>query len=300
MNRCSPLYEAIREDGIDNFCCSAIETDVENADERELYWIDFFNSRVPNGYNVDADFKHNAAFKTHDQVQRIKSMIKSGKRFKVIADQCGVSEKTVSAINRGVNYYDPSEQYPLRIKDNWSRDKLKQLHYSLKYELDKTTHAIAKEYDIPLRLVNAVNKGERDQLPGNTYPLRAIECGPNLTDDQVKQAQDLLLHSDLTIEQIAREVDTNANAIQRVNTGDTHRNNKLSYPLRQSVTRNARTCLSPEEIRQIETYLREEDKSMRDIGALYSISETTIMNINSGRIKKYYNDDVTYPIRKHR
>lgn len=49
----TPLSDAICEYGPDSFKIETLETIPEHsADEREAYWIDMFNSVVPNGYNV--------------------------------------------------------------------------------------------------------------------------------------------------------------------------------------------------------------------------------------------------------
>lgn len=47
------LYNAIRKYGVENFFISMIEeTDIKNLNDREKYWIKYYNSIVPNGYNV--------------------------------------------------------------------------------------------------------------------------------------------------------------------------------------------------------------------------------------------------------
>lgn len=49
------LYNAIRKYGIENFYISQLEeVDLNNLNEREIYWIKFYNSQTPNGYNVRA------------------------------------------------------------------------------------------------------------------------------------------------------------------------------------------------------------------------------------------------------
>ena len=49
------LYNAIRKYGVENFYISQLEeVDLDNLNEREIYWIKFYNSQAPNGYNVRA------------------------------------------------------------------------------------------------------------------------------------------------------------------------------------------------------------------------------------------------------
>lgn len=49
------FYEAIQEFGWDNFDHTILETGLNSvqADIREKYWISYFNSQEPNGYNID-------------------------------------------------------------------------------------------------------------------------------------------------------------------------------------------------------------------------------------------------------
>ena len=44
--------------GPENFHYELLESQVENYDEREIYWIDYYHSRVPNGYNVETGGKN--------------------------------------------------------------------------------------------------------------------------------------------------------------------------------------------------------------------------------------------------
>lgn len=47
------LYNAMRKYGINNFYISKVEeVNLDQINERQIYWIKFYNSQVPNGYNV--------------------------------------------------------------------------------------------------------------------------------------------------------------------------------------------------------------------------------------------------------
>jgi group I intron endonuclease len=51
-----PLYAAINEYGIDRFSIAPIEELpylAEDTSRREQYWIDYYDSAYPNGYNAD-------------------------------------------------------------------------------------------------------------------------------------------------------------------------------------------------------------------------------------------------------
>lgn len=60
-----PLYRAFSKYGIDNFSIEEIEQcDSDKIDEREIYWIDYFNS-YRKGYNCTAGGE--GGIKTHDE-----------------------------------------------------------------------------------------------------------------------------------------------------------------------------------------------------------------------------------------
>lgn len=49
------LYNAMRKYGVENFYISELEkVDIKKLNEREIYWIKFYNSQSPNGYNIRA------------------------------------------------------------------------------------------------------------------------------------------------------------------------------------------------------------------------------------------------------
>ena len=46
------IHKAIRKYGEEHFELVILEKQVENFDEREKFWIQFYNSLQPNGYNI--------------------------------------------------------------------------------------------------------------------------------------------------------------------------------------------------------------------------------------------------------
>ena len=46
------ITKAMNKYGFDNFWMEILESGVENYDEREKYWIQYYNSLAPNGYNL--------------------------------------------------------------------------------------------------------------------------------------------------------------------------------------------------------------------------------------------------------
>jgi group I intron endonuclease len=59
---CSCIGQAIKKYGINNFSFEIIEECPTNRlAEREKYWINYFNTLVPNGYNVLDETESNAS-----------------------------------------------------------------------------------------------------------------------------------------------------------------------------------------------------------------------------------------------
>ena len=59
-NRCPALRDAIKKYGQDNFTIEVIDTatTIDELNEKEIYWISFYNSLVPNGYNLQTGGKN--------------------------------------------------------------------------------------------------------------------------------------------------------------------------------------------------------------------------------------------------
>ena len=67
----SPLHKAFRKYGIENFKFTVIEEVSESLlDERERFWIDYYNTLVPNGYNIETGGKRNKAVKIENNQRK--------------------------------------------------------------------------------------------------------------------------------------------------------------------------------------------------------------------------------------
>ena len=93
-------------------------------DDKEKYWINYYNSSIDkNGYNIAIGGQESIALKrehhsqaklTEKKVQKIKEeILKRKKTFKEIAVEFDVSPATITNINRGKNWAQENEHYPL-------------------------------------------------------------------------------------------------------------------------------------------------------------------------------------------
>lgn len=109
-----PLYKDIRKYDLENFDFKVIEEcDVDLLDERERYWIKYYNSFF-NGYNQT--FGGEGGCKLDKSVLiKILDLLKNTDLIqKEIALQCNVSEEMVQGINTGRYWNDGSDEYPIR------------------------------------------------------------------------------------------------------------------------------------------------------------------------------------------
>lgn len=81
----SYLYKAMNCHGVDNFDFEVIE-EVENSllNEREIYWISFYNSLVPNGYNLTAGGEGTKGYSRQQTLEEKEKRKESNKQFYLV------------------------------------------------------------------------------------------------------------------------------------------------------------------------------------------------------------------------
>lgn len=300
------IDQAIAKYGQENFSIIIIER-TENFDEAEKRYIEEFNCRVPNGYNVTEGGQssgvginnEHANFKTQEQLNAVVDLIRnSSLNFETIAKMVGCSSAVISAINLGKSYFQEELEYPLR-ESRYDEEKFKQLVYSLKYELDKTMGDIAKEYDIDISNLNNINQGRIRWRSWLQYPLRQGKIY-NPGCRYILEIIDLLKNSNKTQTEIAKQFNISKNTVSQINLGKSYAQEGVDYPIRKDyhACGTRKHTLTPNEVREIEQLLQTTDISCTKIAEKYEISASIIRNINNGNVKKYYNPKLTYPLRK--
>ena len=111
------LYKAFYEFGIENFDFSIIEIcNKEKLNEREIYWIKYFNS-FKNGYNMTLGGQELPTVNkiSEEQVLQIIELLKNSQYTQTeIGEKFGLKMRTISDINRGLYYYHKGINYPIR------------------------------------------------------------------------------------------------------------------------------------------------------------------------------------------
>lgn len=101
-HRKQPLYMAFAKYGIENFEVEELEqVDVEKLDEREKYWIAYYNS-FKDGYNATIGGNGNIYLWTDSQYDEIRTLYLSGFSLKKVGELFGVSAYTITGILRSL------------------------------------------------------------------------------------------------------------------------------------------------------------------------------------------------------
>lgn len=119
INSDLPLYRAMRKYGKDNFIFEVIEEcSQKELDEKEIYWIKFYDSLNPDkGYNLSSGGSNGSHFGklNYETLKQVKDLLKNSDiMLGDIAKQFKVSLIAIKDINQGHSYYDENEKYPLR------------------------------------------------------------------------------------------------------------------------------------------------------------------------------------------
>lgn len=298
----SALYDAMNEIGFDNFYIEVLEHDVENYDEREIYWINKLNTISPYGYNLSTGgtrypnlsgvMHHNASVKSEEELNRIFDMLETGEfSIKEISDAVNVPYSVIEDINTGSTYRREGYDYPI-VRGVLSKSDLDRLTFDLKYS-NLSYDEIAEKYNIKkgqVKLINYGNSWHRDYIE---YPIRRMFFNCSRDKESVEQIARDLISTDIPICDIAQKYKCSVSTVRRINDGETNRIDTLKYPLRRIKKR-----MSKEEIDMVCDLLANTEHSISGISKITGVPKTTVRYINSGVAKKYKNDKYIYPIRK--
>lgn len=242
---------AIQKYGADNFWYEILESQVENYNERERYWIKYYNSLKPNGYNIQEGrdeppvlygIEHPLSkFSNEEEVTEIKRLLKETTlSLSEIAKRFNTSRRTIMRINQGLHYEKIGEVYPLR----------------------------------------------KEPLPNG-----------KLTDSQVQEIIEILKFSYRQYEDIGKQYGISISDVKQINSGDVHRQENESYPIRKYKNSGKPNC-TYEQVTEIIELLKSTNLSCRQLAKKYKIELQTVYFINNGTAKRYRRDGENYPLRK--
>lgn len=176
------LYYAIKKYGIENFSFEVIEDKTSKYNEREKYWIQYYDS-FENGYNMTEGGEEpplnigiNNPFATHteEEIEKIKQLLRDTKiQYKDIATMFNYDSSTIERINYGKLWRNDSEAYPIRKESSREYQKERALNIinDLLYT-SLTQKKIAEKYGCARTTVTAINRGVNYKQDDLDYPLR--------------------------------------------------------------------------------------------------------------------------------
>ena len=230
------IDNAIKKYGKENFTLEVIER-VENYNEREKYWIKFYDCKIPNGYNIKDGGEGVPSLESANSIIRNPLILKNIFQdiqngilsLQEIANKYQLSKTVVSSINRGKTYHDDNYNYPLRkrFSDNYNKEKDREIFDEL-LNTKNSYREIAEKYSVTTFYVGEINKGNCFKQENINYPLRKKEQNPIY--EIIKEK---LQTSTLSLRALAKELNVSYSMVQSINSGRYHRDDWRDYPIRK-------------------------------------------------------------------
>ncbi|MGM9858078.1 MAG: GIY-YIG nuclease family protein [Bacilli bacterium] len=182
----SPLHDAIHKYGKEKFYYEILEHQISNYNEKEQYWIKYYNSLVPYGYNLlkggnDPPYHRgeecpNAVITQEIAKNIINDLLNSSLKIKQIAYKYNIEYSLVRHINYGESWKDSNLNYPLRKKDErYSIEEnsavLNQIYWLLEYS-SCSTEQIGAYFKVGRKTVDKINNGKTHFCQEREYPIR--------------------------------------------------------------------------------------------------------------------------------
>lgn len=260
QNHCNPssskyndlVSRAIQKYGKSHFWYEILESQIENYDEREKYWISYYNCIRPNGYNISEGgnypplqkgTQHPESRLTDKQLNElIYDLQNTQLSYSQLSDKYDLNKTSIYEINNGKTYFNSEISYPIRTNKNLM-GVLPDTQVLEIIELLKTTYLsyeeIGRQYGVEARTISRINRGIYHKQANETYPIRIGKLGnntPKLSYKQVTEIIDLLVNSTLSLRQIAKRFGVEYKDILGIKNGTTklYRRKDLKYPLRSN------------------------------------------------------------------
>lgn len=243
----SIIHLALKKYGIQNFDFKIIEKDIENYNEREKYWINFYHAQdrrfgyniLPGGEEPPIIMGENSSLAIYSEqvVRKIEEdILHSDLIFEQIAEKYGTSTQYISLINNGYIRHNKELIYPLRVCKNlpFTQETINLIIHDLIYTCLATT-TIAKKYNIGEVTVYYINKGEKYRVDNIQYPIREdySRCSTWLLNNLIAEIK----NNRYKFSEIERMYGLSKSFVNRINQGKIYRRDNETYPLRSSAQR---------------------------------------------------------------
>lgn len=228
-----------------------MESQITNYNEREKYWIRFYDSKVPNGYNIldggeeppiHYGIEHPLSrFESIEEMRALKDDLRNTTMsLSEISRKYNQSKRTVLRINQGLHYEEIGEEYPIRKNPNQNgvltENDVDEIIEILKYSY-RQYEEIGRQYGVAGSTIKHINVGDIHIRDNEDYPIRKYKNSgtPAFTYEQVTELTNLLLNTSISCNQLAKMFNVSLNEIYMVNNGNSkrYRREGYRYPLRK-------------------------------------------------------------------
>ena len=179
-----PISIAINTLGKENFYYEILEKDVENYDEREKYWIKYYNSFIPNGYNIQEGGENTpphyygedhplCVVKEEDVYNIVNDLMYTNLTQVQIAKKYNYSTQIITAINNGMTHRFIDIIYPIRKVSPYhlSEKDVNDIQWLLQNTKCKIKE-ISEYYNVSTGTIKHINAGRNYYNSSLTYPLK--------------------------------------------------------------------------------------------------------------------------------
>ena len=178
----SAIHDALRKYGIDNFEFSILGW-FEDYNEKEKYYIQYYNSLAPNGYNIveggeDPPHKYGEEHPNSVYSQKlvddiIDDLLSHQYTQKEIENKYHVNQQLVTSINRGTTHRRPGLEYPIIKTSKYHCNEVvfEQICYLLKHS-QCTCAEIGRYFGFSGSAIKAINSGRNHYKDNIEYPIR--------------------------------------------------------------------------------------------------------------------------------
>lgn len=178
----SLLYEALRKYGVNGFEFTILGW-FDDYNEKERYYIKYFNSLAPNGYNLTeggeepphkyGEEHHNSSYSQEIIDRIIDDLLSKKYTQKEIEDKYHVNQQLVTSINRGVTHRRPGIEYPIIKTSKYHCDDktFEKIVYLLKNS-QCTCAEIGAYFGFSTSTIKAINSGRNHYSESIKYPIR--------------------------------------------------------------------------------------------------------------------------------